>query len=276
MPGSQRTVAGSNVGKSSISGAISALEKYRLNRAYLHKDDPESQITLRSDVRIRQFEEVSKSNEPKRVEQAQMLKAIGTSSGEIMTDFLFRRRFFQPTKPPADNYTPEELTRCSLWCLTHFRGTRHVYNGVRDRAMLLLSAATAFRGDSARRLLWSDMFVALVPIDDLGLGTVVPVRPFCIHCHMEPSSFCSFYPRRLGCSLMAPNTISKVELMSMVHSVTVSWITAQLAGRRSSCLPISMCSVRRSLSSHLTSKMSHVVNMDGANGMITTCSGRSP
>ena len=33
MPGSQQTVAGSNVGKSSISGAISALEKYRLNHA---------------------------------------------------------------------------------------------------------------------------------------------------------------------------------------------------------------------------------------------------
>ena len=81
MPGSQKTVTGSNVGKSSISGAISALEKYRLNHAYLHKDDPESQITLRSDIRIRQFEEVSKSNEPKRIEQAQMLKAIGTSSG---------------------------------------------------------------------------------------------------------------------------------------------------------------------------------------------------
>jgi hypothetical protein len=81
MPGSQKTVAGSNVGKSSISGAISMLEKYWLNHAYLHKDDPESQVTLRSDIRIRQFEEASKSNEPKRIEQAQMLKAIGTSSG---------------------------------------------------------------------------------------------------------------------------------------------------------------------------------------------------
>jgi hypothetical protein len=57
----------------------------------------------------------------------------------------------------------------------HFRGTRHVYNGLRDRAMLLLSAATAFRGDSAQRLLWSDMFISSVPMDDLGLGTVVPV-----------------------------------------------------------------------------------------------------
>jgi hypothetical protein len=80
MPGLQKTVAGSNVGKSSISGAISALEKYWLNRAYLHKDDLESQVTLQSDIHIRQFEEASKSNEPKRIEQAQMLKAIGTSS----------------------------------------------------------------------------------------------------------------------------------------------------------------------------------------------------
>jgi hypothetical protein len=46
MPGSQKTVAGSNVCKSSISGAISVLEKYRLNRAYLHKNDLESQVTL--------------------------------------------------------------------------------------------------------------------------------------------------------------------------------------------------------------------------------------
>jgi hypothetical protein len=42
--------------------------------------------------------------------------------------------------------------------------------------MLLLSAATAFRGDSVRRLLWSDLFMASVPIDELGLGTVVQVR----------------------------------------------------------------------------------------------------
>jgi hypothetical protein len=82
MPGSQRMVTGSNVGKSSISGAISALEKFRLNCTYQHKDDPKSQITLRSDICIRQFEDASKSNEPKRIEQAQMLKAVGTSSGE--------------------------------------------------------------------------------------------------------------------------------------------------------------------------------------------------
>jgi hypothetical protein len=58
------------------------LEKSRLNHAYQHKDDSESQITLRSDIRIRQFEDASKSNEPKRIEHAQMLKAVGTSSGK--------------------------------------------------------------------------------------------------------------------------------------------------------------------------------------------------
>jgi hypothetical protein len=78
----------------------------------------------------------------------------------------------------SDTYTPEELSRCSLWALASFSGPRHIYNGVRDRAMLLLSAATAFRGDSARQLLFSDLFCARVPVDDLGLGTTVPVSVY--------------------------------------------------------------------------------------------------
>ena len=52
----------------------------------MHKDDPELQITLQSDIHIRQFKEASKSNEPKRIEQAQMLKAIGTSSVGALKD----------------------------------------------------------------------------------------------------------------------------------------------------------------------------------------------
>jgi hypothetical protein len=82
VSGSNTTLPGSNLGKSHISGVISALENHRLNHAYQHKEDSEAQITLRSDVRIRRFEEASKSNEPKRIEQAQALKAAGTSSGE--------------------------------------------------------------------------------------------------------------------------------------------------------------------------------------------------
>src|SRR5882762_10237148 len=96
MPGSQKTVTGSNVGKSSISGTLFALEKYRLNHAYLHKDDPESQITLRSDIRIRQFEEVSKSNEPKRIESrlkcsrlsAHLQVTVSAAISILLADFV--------------------------------------------------------------------------------------------------------------------------------------------------------------------------------------------
>jgi hypothetical protein len=80
--GSKETIPGTNLGKSHISGVISALENHRLNQAYLHKNDAEAQITLRSDIRIKRFEELAKSNEPKRYAQAQLLKAVGTSSGE--------------------------------------------------------------------------------------------------------------------------------------------------------------------------------------------------
>lgn len=52
----------------------------------------------------------------------------------------------------------------SLWC------------ALRDRAMLLLSAATAFRGDSARMLLWSDLFKTEVPMVDRGAGVKATVR----------------------------------------------------------------------------------------------------
>lgn len=42
--------------------------------------------------------------------------------------------------------------------------------------MLLLSTQTAFRGESARILLWSDLFPTSVPMDDIQLGMRVPVR----------------------------------------------------------------------------------------------------
>jgi hypothetical protein len=46
--------------------------------------------------------------------------------------------------------------------------------------MLLLASQTAFRGESARILLWSDLFQAMVPMDDITLGTKAPV---CIPSH---------------------------------------------------------------------------------------------
>lgn len=66
--------------------------------------------------------------------------------------------------------------RCSWWCLTSPSGPRGIYIGARDRAMLLFATSTAFRGESARILQWSDLFVSEIPMDDISPGFRVPVR----------------------------------------------------------------------------------------------------
>lgn len=74
-------VPGSTIGSSSVSQAISALERWRTDNHHLYKDNPEAQIGLRSDNRVRVIEAASKRNEPSRIESSQALKAAGTSSG---------------------------------------------------------------------------------------------------------------------------------------------------------------------------------------------------
>jgi hypothetical protein len=66
----------------------------------------------------------------------------------------------------TDTYTIIELRQCAAWCSTKFSGRTSVYLGLRDRAMLLMGAATAFRGDSARILLWSDLFKTSIILGD--------------------------------------------------------------------------------------------------------------
>jgi len=139
-----KTIEGSSLGKSHIAQVVNALENHRLNHEHEHPQDHETKISLRKDARIRAFESASKHNEPSRIERSQAIKAAGTTS---------------------DTYTNEELLRCSLWALTEFSGRQHVLVGLRDRAMLLLSAATAFRGESCRMLQWSDLFRTTAPLD---------------------------------------------------------------------------------------------------------------
>ena len=78
----------------------------------------------------------------------------------------------------TDTYTVEELTRCSLYGLTGFAGNRGIYLGARDRAMLLFSTSTAFRGESARILQWSDLFKSEIPMNEVSDGFRVPVCIF--------------------------------------------------------------------------------------------------
>lgn len=51
-----------------------------------------------------------------------------------------------------------------------------IYTNARDRAMLLFSTSTAFRGESARILQWSDLFVSEIPMDGISPGSRIQVR----------------------------------------------------------------------------------------------------
>jgi hypothetical protein len=76
------TIAGSNVGRSVIQQAISALESWRMSNHHLYKSIPEAQIRLCDDNRIRVLESAAKHDEPKCAESLQTLKASGSSSGD--------------------------------------------------------------------------------------------------------------------------------------------------------------------------------------------------
>lgn len=82
----------------------------------------------------------------------------------------------------ADTYTNEELFQCSLWALTEFSGRQHIVVGLRDHAMLLLSAVTAFRGESCWMLQWSDLFKTTAPLDQT---TRIEVRSSLAGSHSE-------------------------------------------------------------------------------------------
>ncbi|TFY77579.1 hypothetical protein EWM64_g6432, partial [Hericium alpestre] len=132
-------------------------EKYRKDSAHLYKSDPEAQKKLRDDARISDIERAMRHNEPQRNETANALKASGTSS---------------------DAYTPEDLQMCALWCMTSSRTAEQLSLGLRDRAMLLVSAGTAFRGDSARALQWSDLFITHAYVPDIAPDYRLPVSPW--------------------------------------------------------------------------------------------------
>ncbi|GBE84823.1 hypothetical protein SCP_0700030 [Sparassis crispa] len=149
--GKNEAITGSNMGKSHISQVINALESWHRNNAYLYKDDPDAQMSLRTDICIHTAESSAKHQEPKCIEKTQALKAAGSS---------------------GDTYTPDELKRCLIWCLMDVSGVKSIWIGLRDRAMLLLSSTMAFRGESSHILEWLDLFLSSIPMDD-----VKPIQP---------------------------------------------------------------------------------------------------
>ncbi|KAJ7635953.1 hypothetical protein DFH06DRAFT_1139033 [Mycena polygramma] len=142
------------IGISGVKQVVSALENWRFSNQHKYLDVPAAQVGLRLDIRIKTFESAAAHKEPQRVKMAHTLKAKGTN---------------------ADTFTATDLMRCALWCLTNFKGPAQTYIGLRDRAMLLTSCSVAFRGDSTRSLLLSDLFVTDVVMNAKGLGATVPI-----------------------------------------------------------------------------------------------------
>lgn len=70
------------VSQSTIKVTISSLEYHRLRSQHLYKDDPEAQISLRTDTRVHDLEQSTSHRELEREKKAQKVKQSGTSAGE--------------------------------------------------------------------------------------------------------------------------------------------------------------------------------------------------
>jgi hypothetical protein len=84
-----------------------------------------------------------------------------------------------------DTYTEDELKACSLWCLQSPSGPQSIFVLIRDCASILFCSQTAFRGDSVRSLLWSDLFLSRIKLhnvlaDDgnIPVGFLFPITCF--------------------------------------------------------------------------------------------------
>ncbi|KAJ7603023.1 hypothetical protein DFH06DRAFT_1394901 [Mycena polygramma] len=137
------TPSTSTCGQEHAKQVISALEHFRFNSQHLYRDIPEAQT----------LEAAFAHNEPERVKKAHALKASGTR---------------------ADTYTDTQLSTLATSGLDS-KGPTAIWRAMRDRAMLLTSSSLAFRGDSSRSLLWSDMFSYDIPMHAKGRGTKLRV-----------------------------------------------------------------------------------------------------
>ncbi|KAJ3502645.1 hypothetical protein NLJ89_g8791 [Agrocybe chaxingu] len=155
-----RDIEGSSIGKEHIKQVISALQRHMREHQHLpeYSGCPDTRIPLRDQDWVKLYETASAAREPDRKKKAHILKAMGTS---------------------ADIYTRDELTRMSIWSFEAFGPSAHdTHLGIRDRTMLLFCTNIAFRGDSCRRLLWSDLFTRSLPMEIIGPEVELPALGF--------------------------------------------------------------------------------------------------
>ncbi|KAF7324058.1 hypothetical protein MKEN_00628200 [Mycena kentingensis (nom. inval.)] len=135
-----------------IKQVISALEWHRVQKQHLYPDFPEARIPLRTDVCIKTIESAASHNEVQRIKNSHSLKAVGTH---------------------ADTYNSNELQQI-VQNLMRAHNPSDIWRANRDRAMMLIQLTIAFRGDSSRGLLWSDIYTHDVPFIAKGLNEKVP------------------------------------------------------------------------------------------------------
>ncbi|KAJ6579372.1 hypothetical protein B0H10DRAFT_1962910 [Mycena sp. CBHHK59/15] len=99
------------VGVLGVKQVISALEHWCLNNQHKYPDAPAAQIGLCFDLRIKTFESAAAHKEPLHIKMAHTLKAKGTNT---------------------DTFTSTNLMRCTVWCLTDFKGPSNIYIGLWD------------------------------------------------------------------------------------------------------------------------------------------------
>jgi len=135
---------------------------------------PETRVALRDQEWVKVYETAASANEPTRIKNAHALKSKGTSAGRFSQCSSLQ---VQVQSKFLDTYTKEEMVRMSTWALQAFGPSKaQVHLGIRDRAMVLLSTNIAFRGDSTRRLLWSDLFMLNLPMVTIAPDAELPVR----------------------------------------------------------------------------------------------------
>ncbi|KAE8217405.1 hypothetical protein CF319_g8499 [Tilletia indica] len=152
----KKTIAGTQLGLSAIKQRINALEWFRKaneDEWCEHAEYAETRVKLRDNATISQLETAVRRDKRNRANAGQEQKAMGSSSATLKKD---------------------EVTRLSEWALKEGRTPAKIGTQMRDRSMLLACLGTAFRGDSLRRLEWSDLFVhqAIVP----SRGDAAPVK----------------------------------------------------------------------------------------------------
>ncbi|KAG6834310.1 hypothetical protein H0H93_010572 [Arthromyces matolae] len=143
-----QSIPGTRLGVSAIKQCISALESWRRTHEHEYPNNPEALRPLRLDSRIRTHETNAGATESERNAEAQITKALGST---------------------ADTYTEQELIRASVWCLRVEGTDQQVHLALRDRAMILMTTSTAFRGDNIRSLLLSDLYSQAVRLIEAGL-----------------------------------------------------------------------------------------------------------